>query len=148
MTANELWKKYASLEGVEAVWEAWSFGNDPDAVAALVRDGIKTATSSAYDLYALEEEPLPKVGDYSVILDSAGNAVCIIRDTNVYVVPFDQVSERHAFLEGEGDRSLACWRQVHEAFFRDELAAAGLQFHLQIPVLCEEFEVVHLPKIP
>ena len=107
-------------------------------MAALVKDEIKTATSSAYDLYTLENEPLPKVGDYSIILDSAGNAICIIRDIKVYVVPFDQVSERHALLEGEGDRSLACWRQVHEAFFRDELAAAGLQFHLQIPVLCEE----------
>ena len=31
MTANELWEEYASREGVEAVWEAWSFGSDPDA---------------------------------------------------------------------------------------------------------------------
>lgn len=45
--------------------------------------------------------------------------------------------------EGEGDRSLACWRQVHEDFFRAELAEAGLEFSPEMPVACEEFEVVY-----
>lgn len=40
---------------------------------------IKTATCSAYDLYHAEGEPIPKVGDYSIILNSDGEAVCIIK---------------------------------------------------------------------
>ena len=40
-------------------YEAWAFGGDPDKLAALVLDGVKTATASAYPMYALEKEPLP-----------------------------------------------------------------------------------------
>ena len=29
----------------------------------------KTATTSSYPLYALENEPLPQVGEYNIILD-------------------------------------------------------------------------------
>ena len=82
MTAEELWKK----AGLSGSYEAWSFGGDPDRLAALVTTGIKTATSSAYDLYAIDDEPLPRVGDYSVVLNSAEEAVCIIRTTAVYIV--------------------------------------------------------------
>ena len=36
--------------------------------------GVKTATASAYPMYALEKEPLPEAGEYSVILDSREQA--------------------------------------------------------------------------
>ena len=79
------------------------------------------------------------MGDYSVVLDSKDGAVCIIQTTKVYVVPFDEVSEEHAFKEGEGDRSLQYWRRVHEEFFKDEFREAGVSFNYQMKVVCEEF---------
>ena len=139
MTAIEMWKQ----SGLAGEYDAWSFGDDADGLAALVRGGIKTATCSAYDLYEAEGEDLPKAGDTSVILDSRDEAVCIIRTTRVYVIPFDEVTAEHAFREGEGDRSLEYWRQVHEAFFKEELASAGLEFSGNSKVVCEEFEVVY-----
>ena len=139
MTAEEMWKQ----SGLAGEYDAWSFGDDADGLAALVRAGIKTATCSAYDLYEAEGEDLPQAGDTSVILDSRDEAVCIIRTTRVYTVPFDEVSAEHAFREGEGDRSLEYWRQVHEAFFKEELASAGLEFSGDSRVVCEEFEVVY-----
>lgn len=78
--------------------------------------GEKTATASAYDLYVLEDEPLPQVGTFDVILDSQNQAVCVVEITKVSVELFNQVSAQHAFKEGEGDKSLAYWRQVHEDF--------------------------------
>ena len=138
MTAEELWKK----TGLSGSYEAWSFGGDPDGLAALVAAGIKTATSSAYTVYAVDDEPLPRVGEYSVILNSANEAVCVIRTTAVCIVPLDRVSARHAFLEGEGDRSLAYWQGLHRAFFTGEMSAAGLQFSEQMQVVCEEFMLV------
>ena len=39
-------------------------------------------------------------------------------------VPFDEVSKEHAYKEGEGDRSLAYWRDVHEDFFAEEFISA------------------------
>ena len=139
MTAQEMWKQ----SGLAGEYDAWSFGDDADGLAALVSSGIKTATCSAYDLYEAEGEVLPRVGDTSLILDSRDEAVCIIRTTRVYTVPFDKVSAEHAFREGEGDRSLEYWRKVHEAFFREELASAGLEFSGNSRVVCEEFEVVY-----
>ena len=112
-------------------------------MAELTRTGVKTATASAAVWYGLEDEPLPQAGEYSVILDSREEAVCVIRTTRVYTVPFDQVTAGHAYREGEGDRSLMYWRRVHEDFFRRELEEAGLAFSPDMPVVCEEFEMVY-----
>lgn len=146
MTAQEMWELFRKQVRVPAEFDAWAFGDDPDTLAGLVLAGIKTATSSAYDLYDLESEPLPVIGEYSVILNSAEEAVCIIQSTKVSVVPFRDVDPGHAFREGEGDRSLSYWRKVHETFFTRELAAADLPFHEDIRVVCEEFRVVYPEK--
>ena len=58
-------------------------------------------------------------------------------------MPFCEVTAGHAYKEGEGDRSLAYWRKVHEDFFRAELEEAGLEFSPSMPVVCEEFEMVY-----
>lgn len=139
MTAEEMWKQ----SGLAGEYDAWAFGEAADKLAALVKAGIKTATCSAYDLYEVEGEDLPLPGDTSVILDSSDEAVCIVRTTRVYVVPFDRVSAEHAFKEGEGDRSLEYWREVHESFLKEELSSIGRSFEGSTRVVCEEFEVVY-----
>ena len=141
MTAQEMW----NASGIQAEYEAWPFGDDPDTLAELVRTGVKTATASAYPFYELEGEALPKAGEYSVIQDTKDKAVCIIRTIRVYVTPYREVTAEQAWKEGEGDRSLDYWRRIHEAFFRKELEAAGLPFTEDLGVVCEEFEVVY-PK--
>ena len=141
MTAEEMWK----ASGCSGEYEAWAFGDDPDVLAGLVLAGRKTATASAYPLYALENEPIPRAGEHSVILDSRGEAVCVIRTSHVYVVPFGQVSAEHARREGEGDGTLTFWREAHRDFFAREMAEEGLAFDAEMPVVCEEFELVY-PK--
>ena len=140
MTADELWKK-SCLSGT---YEAWSFSEAPDKLAGLVLQKINTATCSAYDLYQINHEPLPKVGDYSIILNSKEEAVCIIQTTKVYVAEFKDVSDEQAYKEGEGDRTLAYWRKVHENFLINELASVNKTFSQNTKVLCEEFEVVYM----
>ena len=139
MTAEELWRK----SGLTEPYESWSFHDAPDKLAALVKSGVKTATCSAYDLYQTEGEPIPKAGDYSVILDSKGEAVCIVRTTRVYVTAFDQVPQEHAYKEGEGDRSLEYWRRVHIDFLTRELSQIKKAFTENTLVVCEEFELVY-----
>lgn len=143
MTAKEMWAAFTQAQPTDAEYEAWAFGDDADTLARLVLEGAKTATASAYPLYALEGEDLPKVGDHSVVLDAKENAVCVIRSTRVYVTPYHLITADHARKEGEGDRSLGCWRKVHEAFFREEMSQAGLTFTEDMPVVCEEFEVLY-----
>ena len=93
MTAEELWEE----SGLSGDHEAWAFGEAPDKLAELVVQEIKTATCSAYDLYQINNEPIPQAGEYSIILDSREEAVCIIKTLKVYVTEFSNVSEEHAF---------------------------------------------------
>ena len=143
MNAAEMWERFCEKSGIKADYDDWAFGGAPDALAELVLNGIKTATASAYPLYEQEQEPLPKAGDYSVILNTKGEAVCIIRTTKVYVMPFREVSADHAFREGEDDRSLESWRKVHWDFFTREMNNEGLPFDEDMPVVCEEFMRVY-----
>ena len=145
MNAEQMWAAYAAghPEAAGADYDAWAFGGDPEGLARLVLSGVKTATASAYPLYALEGEPLPEAGEYSVILDSREEAVCVIRTERVFTAPFREVGPEQARREGEGDCSLAFWRQVHQAFFTEELTRAGMAFRQDLPVVCEEFVKVY-----
>ena len=146
MTPQTLWNQYKEinpLAGPEP--EAWAFGAAPDLLAELVVKGVKTATASAYDEYVHYEEELPKVGDLDVVLDGQGQAAAIIETTKVTVIPFRDVSADHAYKEGEGDRSLTYWRQVHEELFTKWLAEIGLSFSPESKVVLEEFHVVYAP---
>lgn len=141
MNAQEMWNLFTNDESLE--YEAWAFGDDADLLADLVIKGIKTATSSNYIFYELENEELPKVNEYSIILNSKDEAVCIIQTTNVYVTPFNEVSEEHAYKEGERNRTLQDWIDIHKDFFGNELKSIGKEFKDDMLVVCEEFQVVY-----
>lgn len=142
----ELWNKFCIEKGIDinTPYSSWAFGSAPDKLLDLVLQGIKTATASAYEIYSLDDsEPMPKVNDYSVILNSKDEALCIIKTIKLDVVPFKDVDKMQAFKEGEGDRSLKYWRKVHEEFFNDEYSKYNLKFTKDSLILCEEFEVVY-----
>ncbi|OZU90609.1 RNA-binding protein [Virgibacillus indicus] len=127
-------------------YQAWAFGDSremADKLAKLVLEGTKTATASNYTLYELENEALPYAGLHNIILNGDERAVAIAETTSVEVIPFDEVTEEFAYLEGEGDQSLKYWRDVHEAFFKREFEKIGQEFHDKIPVVCERFRVVY-----
>lgn len=151
-SAARLWDAYVAsgLPGapaaVDATYTAWQFGygvEQGDRLLACVLDGPKRATAGALWAYEAEGEAIPVPGDYSVLLDGHGVAQCIIRTTRVDVLPFDQVDAVFAFDEGEGDRSLGYWREVHWAYFVRELAELGREATRDMPVVCERFEVVY-----
>lgn len=122
---------------------AYQFGSDPDKLAQLVLTGTKTATTSAYDLYETDE-PLLKVGAYDVILDAHNQPVCVTRTDQVMITPYLDIDATHAYLEGEGDRTYAYWRRVHDAFFKQEYQSEHQRFdpHTAQMVL-ERFHVVY-----
>ena len=145
MNAKEMWNAFIQKhpEAADDNHEVWCYGSSAaDELTQLTVRGIKTATASAFPLYEIENEPLPNEGEYNVIVYTDGTAACITKTTKVYTVCFGHVSPEHAYREGEGDRSLAYWRAVHEAFFAEELKEAGLTFTEDMKVLCEEFELV------
>ena len=126
-------------------FDLWSFGYgsyQANSLLNLVREGKKRGTSSAYELYCLNDESLPLEGGVSVVTYGNGLPGCIIRTTRITVRKFCDITSEQARLEGEGDLSLGYWRTVHEEYFRKEYLTAGLDFHDEIPVLYEEFEVL------
>ncbi|MFC7487490.1 ASCH domain-containing protein [Knoellia sp. CPCC 206453] len=124
---------------------AWSFGAGPeqaDELLGLVLAGTKTATAGALWDYEAEEEALPEIGTLSIILDSNGQPRALIETTEVQVVPFDEITDEQARLEGEGDLSLAYWREVHQRFFT-EVADHDRGFSTDMPVVWERFRVLY-----
>ena len=126
--------------------EAWSFGDSPEManrLGELVFKGIKSATTSLLWEYEFLREQPPKVGDLSIILDGKGSPLCIIETMEVEIKPFDQVDERFAYDEGEGDRSLNYWQTVHTQFFNRACQQIGRSFSENMPVVCERFRVIY-----
>lgn len=143
---EKFWSSFVEATGTDGPHTAWSFGNDPDMadeLGVLVRDGPKRGTASLLSWYEGDDaEPLPRVGDLSVILDGNDLPLCVIRTTAVEVRPFGQVDEAFAWVEGEGDRSLAYWRNAHVAFFASE----GRPVNDGTPVVLETFELLWSPE--
>lgn len=114
-----------------------------DELGKLVMNGIKTGTSSLFYWYDQGLEPMPSVGSHVVLLDGEEEAMGIIKLIGVKIMPFNEVPETFAYLEGEGDRSLEYWRKVHTSFFTNECDELGIPFEEDALVVCEEFEVVY-----
>jgi uncharacterized protein YhfF len=145
------WNAFARAQGgvdEARFYEAFAFGDSPalaDELAALVLQGTKRATAGALWAYEVEAKLLPRPGELSIVTSGAGVPLCVIETLAVEVLPFDQVDADFAATEGEGDGSLAFWRQAHTAFFSRECAQAGRVFQPDMPVVCERFRLVYAP---
>jgi len=119
---------------------AFSFGDSPelaDELLALVLDGKKTATTGLEQEYLDEGEPIPKVGDLSIVTDGNGTPRALIRDEEVCVLAFGDVTAKQAALEGEDDRTLESWRRVHRAIWHRR----GVEITDDTRVVWERFSV-------
>ncbi|WP_031522606.1 ASCH domain-containing protein [Siccibacter colletis] len=117
----------------------WAFGDSPELADELLNyvvHGDKRATCSAAS--AFHEEGLKVVpGDYHIVLNGAGEPACVIRTLTLRLVRFCDVTPELAALEGEGDKSLAYWRDGHESFF----TRAGC-YAPDMELIFEEFSLI------
>ncbi|WP_332748965.1 ASCH domain-containing protein [Hydrogenophaga sp.] len=127
-------------------YEAFHFddnASDADELAQLVLAGRKRATAGLALVFESTGKSIPQLGDLSVVTLFSGQPVCVIETRQVNIVPFSQVDADFAATEGEGDGSLAHWQRVHAAFFGRECVRLGCEFSANMPVVCEQFEVVY-----
>jgi len=151
VTVEDMWEKYLKSIGESIgtfvkTYEAWYFcDNETDAnnLGDLTRRGIKRATASLKKSYEIENEPLPKEKDLNIITDFHGAAICIIEVTKVEIISFNEITEEYAKIEGEGDGSLAYWREGHLIFFEKEAKAFNFEFSENELVVFMTFKVVH-----
>ena len=133
------WRRFVAATGIDGLHTAWGFGSSPEQateLGLLVRDGPKRATASLVSDY--DDEPMPVPGDLGVVLDGEGEPLCVVRTTGVEVRAFGEVDEEFAWTEGEGDRSLAYWRNAHIRFF----VGVGTPVDEETPVVLERFELL------
>lgn len=148
LSKEEMWQTFCLVNNFDINTKHDSFkfcGGGPigNKLANLVKDGVKTATSSAKLGYDIENKPLPQVGDLSIVLYDDGSPACIIKETNVSIVPFNKVGSQHAYKEGEGNKSLKQWQELHRDFFSLEYKEYGSTFDENADCVLEEFEVVY-----
>lgn len=126
-------------------YQTWYFGSTQEMAAELgnlVQQGIKTATCSLLWEHELGGEPLPQLGDLSIITDWDGHPLCIIETIEVQIRAFKEVDEQFAFDEGEGDRSLDSWRADHWSYFSRICNSLGRKADESMPLVCERFRFV------
>jgi uncharacterized protein YhfF len=116
---------------------SFAFGDGPalaDDLLELVLNGVKTATCST------EDEPnTSTAGERWIVLDGRGAPRCVIETLEVTYRRFGDVDAAFAYEEGEGDRSLAYWRDAHCRYF-------GRQgkFSEDMTLMCERFRLVEI----
>ncbi|MFV2099579.1 ASCH domain-containing protein [Micromonospora sp. LOL_024] len=88
-----------------------------DRLVAAILSGAKTSTTGLMIEYERDGEPLPVVGDRSVLVDSDDRPVAVIELSEVRLVRLGDVDLSHARDEGEGFETVAGWRAGHERFW-------------------------------
>lgn len=124
---------------------AEGFGMGPemaDQLGALIVQGTKTATCSLLWEYEHEGEPVPQAGQLTIVTAGDGRPLCLIETWEVEIRQFAQVDARFAYEEGEGDRSLAYWRDAHWRFFTAVCDLIGRTPSEDMPLVCERFRVL------
>ena len=103
----------------------------------------KTATGFLKWVHDAENKPIPEPGDLSIVTDGGNHPLCIIMDTEIRVVPFEEVDERFAYDGGEGDRTLASWREGYWAMIVADCAGLNRVPTRKAPIVRERFRVVY-----
>jgi len=147
LSVEDFWQNFlksAQLPGCTKYYESFYFANEEwaDKLLELVLEGKKTATCGCLLSYEAENQALPEVGNYSIVTTFAGVPHCVIKNTSVTVLPFNEVTWDMAKLEGE-DEVLQTWQDGHRRFFQLEGEEYGFTFTEETPVVFEEFEVVY-----
>jgi uncharacterized protein YhfF len=122
------------------------FADTPEAatkVGKLVRDGVKTTTSSL--VWGLEHigQPLPKVGNIELIVDGNGEPLCIIELTEVEIKPFNAVDEQFAYEYGEGERTRSYWLRDNWEYLSRWCHEIGREPSETMPLVFQRFRVLY-----
>jgi uncharacterized protein YhfF len=149
--ADRYWAQYlASLAASErparSYVEAFSFGWKPEharEIAELVLAGAKTATGSVLWSYEVDAKRLPEAGDLWIVTGGADDPMGIIETTQVRIVPYDEVTPDYARDGGEGDRSMAAWRDIYWRYLELECRRIGREPSPKAPLVMERFRLVY-----
>ena len=119
------------------------FGDDPDMANELIElviQGIKRATCCLARDFT--DEPLPAPGDLWIMTDGQNTPRCIVETTHMELTPIREVKAEFAFIEGEGDKSLAYWKREHDAYYTRQGEREGFTYDDSMIGVCEQFRCI------
>src|ERR1043166_312350 len=138
---DAFWHAFLTATGTAASgYTVVAFGDSPEQAtkrAELVVAGPKRPPAALARDYGPGREPLPKVGDYVVVVDGQGAPRCIWRTTQIEVKPLNAVDAQFAWDEGEGDRSREWWLSAHRGYFWRCAAREKFKMHDAIETVFE-----------
>jgi uncharacterized protein YhfF len=127
----------------DAEFAVWSFGDNEelcDHVLAETLAGRNQATASLRWDY---EGRLPQAGDVSVVTDWSGAPRLVLVTRRVEICRYEDVDADFARAEGYASNPLDEWREVHWAYFSRRCSELGRAASLDMPIVCERFQVVY-----
>lgn len=107
--------------------------------------GEKTAISHCIPDYLTKKQPLPRVGDYTMVTDFYGNPCCILRAVDVLISPLTEVPEPWIQWEHPGAARDA-WLTEKLAEYRALAARGAFHANAENPILLEQVQVVYPVK--
>jgi uncharacterized protein YhfF len=84
-----------------------------------------------------------RVGDYSIVIDWNHHLAYFIQTTEVNIALFKDIDAQFAYDYGEGNRTLAWWKQNVWDYYVQECAHLSRLATQVMPLVCERFRVVH-----
>ncbi len=116
--------------------------NDADECANLVVKKIKQATSPSVWWFEKNNIDIPQIGELAIVTNWDNEPKAIIRTKKVEIVKYKNITALYAFIEGEGDKSLAYWKKVHWDYYTDEMKEFVEYPTEEMEIVCEYFETI------
>lgn len=148
---DTFWRRYldtTDLPDDTGYSDAFHFGDHPtmaDELLDLVLSGRKRATASGLAELEAADQPVPRVGDRWIVCDGQSRPRVVGITTDVRIGPLSSVDDDFAWVEGEGDRTRDDWLRMHTGYFERAYKTADLDFHDDIDVVFERFDIAHTP---
>jgi uncharacterized protein YhfF len=141
------WETFRRFEGLNSDAYAVTFFRTSPTVAddllSLIVAGAKRATAGPMHYFGEgREEPLPIVGDYTVLLDRHRNPRLIWCTTQLSVAPLSSVTASYAWTDGDGGGEREAWLDVIRQSFTAQACRERFEMHDDIETLFETFEVI------
>jgi uncharacterized protein YhfF len=147
LAVDNFWQEFlvfVNLPSDKIYYDSFYFGHTEElaeSLLELVLTGKKKATATSLLALELENERVPQAGDFSIVTDFKGNPQCVIKTTNVAIMPFNELTYDIVKREGEDD-TLESWQEGHRRFYEADGKEVGYKFTETMPVVFEDFEVV------
>lgn len=124
------------------------FGHsEEESVSALEQllSGEKTAISHCIPDYLTKKQPLPRIGDFTMVTDFYGNPCCILKTTDVLIAPLPEVPEPWIQYEHPG-ATRDTWLQKKLAEYESLAARGSFHANAENPILLERVQVIYPVK--